>query len=304
MQYGAKSSIITESEIRKPRAEEVYPVEYLYPSVPEMKIRDYKAYCAWCCGLCSQIRQDYGRAARLGRSRDCILFALLNDSLAGREGTVVQKRCPRHGYSKRCMICHTRGLHLAAQVNVLLVWHVLNDGPGTLRDRIARRFLDKAYYKAVGEAPAIERVIQQQRAQSEALRLAGNTGYERSCEPTANLFGALFAYCAPDQNSAQDMRRVGYSLGQILHLLSQVESYLQDLQYGRYNIFLQNNLNYEAARGKAQYLCSQFQTEMRRAFRRLDIKQNRELLENMLFQGLDETVANVGRRKVHQWEKI
>lgn len=279
-------------------------MECFYPCVPELKIKDYRNYQALCCGLCSQIQEQYGLAARYCRSRDAILFALLEDGLAGRDATMVRAHCPRHLYHGKEMMCHTHGIRLAAQINVMMTWKRLGTGWRSLDKRFWRRMLRPAYEKAAAEAPAMQRLIEQQQNQMEALQLAECTSYETAAEPSANLFGGLFVYCAGDDSNIQPMRRMGCALGRIYYLLDQVESYYADQQTGVYNIFLQNRLRYAAAQEKARSLCGQARQELARAYNMLDIKRNRALLENILFQGLAKSVENAGNLPARRWKEL
>ena len=89
---------------------------YLRPYIPELKIQDYRIYRSYCCGVCSQLRADYGLTARLLLNHDMVLLALLADCLAGREGTTVCKACPRHWFKKQCMMRHTKGIRYVSNI--------------------------------------------------------------------------------------------------------------------------------------------------------------------------------------------
>ena len=55
-----------------------------------------------------------------------MLFAILSDSLAGRQATCQRKRVPAH-WPGAGSCARPRGIRLAAQVEVLLGWHNLQD---------------------------------------------------------------------------------------------------------------------------------------------------------------------------------
>jgi hypothetical protein len=287
-------------------------VEYLHPCIPELKIKDYEAYEAFRCGICSQLREDYGFFTPLIENHDMIVFALLADGLAGREATVCTARCPRHFFLRRKMMCHTQGIRLAAKLNILIAWHCLceNTYPswaGKLWQKMTACLLRRAFARACGESPAVERIFVQEKAHAQALALAHNGSFEAAWEPSANIFSALFVFCAPDESAAKALRRAGYALGKILFLMRCIETYPRDKAMSLYNVFVQNGLSYEAALENAKYQCGLAASEMANAYNLLNMKVNRTLLDNIIFQGLEESIAEMGTEKgtkSRRWRKL
>jgi hypothetical protein len=274
-------------------------VDHLHPCIPELKIKDYDTFRAFRCGICSQLREGYGFFANLILSNDLIPFALLTDGLAGREATVCMARCPRHWLRRHRMMCHTQGIRLAAQLNVLLAWHYIADAATVGPMEKCKRFLlmrleHGAFVRACAEYPSIERIFLQEQAHAQALELAKNKSYEASWEPFTNIFSALFVYCAPDQSAVKALRRTGGAMGKILFLMRSIEEYARDKKIGKYNIFLENGLTYEAAREYAKCQCGIAAAEMANAYNLLNMKVYRSLLDNIMFQGLEECVSSIG----------
>ena len=89
------------------------------PYLPELTIRDYNIYLRYLRGVRRQLYEAYGLySCHLLRSNG-VLFAILSDSLAGRQATCQRKRVPGTLAWRRLM-CQTQGIRLAAQVEVLL----------------------------------------------------------------------------------------------------------------------------------------------------------------------------------------
>ena len=98
----------------------------MWPYLPELTIRDYNIYLRYLRGVRRQLYEAYGLySCHLLRSNG-VLFAILSDSLAGRQATCQRKRVPGTLAWRRLM-CQTQGIRLAAQVEVLLGWHNLQD---------------------------------------------------------------------------------------------------------------------------------------------------------------------------------
>ena len=141
------------------------------PYLPELTIRDYNIYLRYLRGVRRQLYEAYGLySCHLLRSNG-VLFAILSDSLAGRQATCQRKRVPGTLAWRRLM-CQTQGIRLAAQVEVLLGWHNLQDRKYSelrplkrLRRAVDRLLLRRAYERAVQENPALERLFVQERDQ-------------------------------------------------------------------------------------------------------------------------------------------
>ncbi len=287
-------------------------IEYLYPCVPELKIKDYDTYRAFCCGLCSQLKEQYGFFASRIMNRDAVLFALLADGLAGREGTVRCGHCMRHSVSCTPMLCHTQGIRLAAMINVLLEWHrlqLLRQAKGVplwlqIKYGVHSRLLEGAFRKAAEDGPQVERLMLQELDQIHALAQTDCRASERLAEPYSNLLSALFVYCAPDPSSIKALRRAGSALGRIYFLLGEVERYPQAQRCGGRNFFLCNGMTYAAARENAKYQCNLAAADLAGAYNLLNLKINRALLDNLVFLGLEEAVASIGESRKFQWREL
>ena len=94
------------------------------PYLPELTIRDYNIYQWYLRGVQYQLNTTYGLYSCSLLQHNGVLFALLSDSLAGREATCKKVRLP-WTLCWRPMMCQTQGIRLAAQVEVLLGWHKL-----------------------------------------------------------------------------------------------------------------------------------------------------------------------------------
>ena len=176
----------------------------IHPYLPELTIRDYNVYKRYVRGVSYQLYLDYGLLAYQSLPHKAGTLALLSDSLAGRQATCQSIRLPG-SLSAVPMMCQTRGIRLAAQIEVLMSWHRLQDRRSSelpLKQKaqrlIQRLTLYRAYRKAVQEEPALERIFCQQRAQAVAQQQLRGQNYAVASEPMSNIYGALFSVLAPD----------------------------------------------------------------------------------------------------------
>ena len=138
------------------------------PYLPELTIRDYNTYQWYQRGVRRQLYTTYGLYSCYGLRYNGVLFAVLADSLAGRPATCKRMREPGT-LVWRQMMCQTQGIRLAAQVEVLLSWHRIQDAQWAdlpfykkVRRVVDTVLLRQAYRKAAAENPALERIFVQE----------------------------------------------------------------------------------------------------------------------------------------------
>ena len=270
----------------------------LRPYLPELTIRDYNTYIRYLRGVRRQLYKDYGFYACHLLRYNGVLFAILSDSLAGRIPTCDRQRVPGTLCWRKTM-SQTQGIRLAAQVEVLMGWHNLQDRSySELRPfkrvmRAADRLLlRRAYQQAVKENPAFERLFWQEREQAKVQMDLSAKNYALAAEPMSNIFGALYSSLATDDpNQRKSMRYIGSSIGRIFYLLDKAERFETDRRKGRYNVFVVNELTGQAAaveNARRQALAAA--NDLMRVYSMLDAKLNRSLLDNIMLLGLHHAV--------------
>ena len=268
------------------------------PYLPELTIRDYNIYLQYLRGVRRQLYEEYGLYACHLLRTNGVLFAILSDSLAGRAATCQRKRVPGTLVWRRLM-CQTQGIRQAAQVEVLLGWHSLQDRRydelrplKRLRRAMDRLLLRRAYERAVQENPALERLFGQEREQAVVQMNLSAKNYSLAAEPMSNIYGALYSTLATDDPSQRkSMRYIGSCIGRIFYLLDKAERFEKDKRSGRYNVFVVNDLKGQTAaveNARRQALAAA--NDLMRVYSMLDIKLNRSLLDNIMLLGLHHAV--------------
>ncbi|MED9936884.1 MAG: DUF5685 family protein, partial [Gemmiger sp.] len=159
------------------------------PYLPELTIRDYNTYMRYLRGVRRQMYKSYGfYACHLLRTNG-VLFAILSDSLAGRMPTCKRQRMPGTPF-RRSMMCQTLGIRQAAQTEILMGWHNLQDRKYSelrpakrLRRAVDKLLLRRAYDKARQENPALERLFAQEREQAVVQMNLSAKNYALAAEP-------------------------------------------------------------------------------------------------------------------------
>ena len=269
----------------------------LHPYLPELSIRDYNIYLRYMRGVKYQVYLDYGIMPYGALAHKGGVMALLADSLAGRQATCQDIRMPG-SLSKVPLMCQTRGIRLAAQIEVLMNWHRLQDRRNEelpfrqQMERMSQKVtLQSAYHKAAQEEPALERIFCQQQAQAAAQQKLRGQNYAVASEPMSNVYGALFSILAPDDPvQRKNMRYIGSCIGKAFYLLDKADRHERDQKEDRYNVFLANGLSREAAKENARRQAIASINDLSRVYTLMDVKLNRSLLDNIMILGLRDEV--------------
>lgn len=128
------------------------------------------------------------------------------------------------------------GIRLAAQVEVLLSWHRIQDAQWAdlpfykkVRRVVDTVLLRRAYRKAAAENPALERIFVQERDQANVQMTLNAKNYLLAAEPKGNLYGALYSVLATDDpNQRKSMHYIGSCIGRAAYLLDKAESFSRD----------------------------------------------------------------------------
>ncbi len=197
-------------------------------------------------------------------------------------------------------MCQTQGIRLAAQVEVLLGWHKLQDRRSDelpfkqrVKRTIDRILLRRAYEKAVQENPALERLFEQEQEQAIVQMNLNARNYTEAAEPMSNIYGALYSTLAKaDRNSQRkSMRYIGSCMRAGVYLLDKAGRVAGDKRVGRYNVYLVNGVEDPgAALESARRQSLAVGNDLVRAYGMLDVKLNKSLIDNIMILGLRHAV--------------
>lgn len=267
------------------------------PLTGELKVRELNVYRAYYCGLCKALKSEYRRTAVL--NFDSVFLYLLADSLRKEAREPQMERCALHPVKKHPAIV-TPAARYAADINILMAYYSAEDHvrDGRRGMRLARLFLEKAYAKAKTRYENVVRVADE--------TIEGLVNLERKRSPNtdaaADSYARLLGTVMMDADVLQShiLYDFGYSLGRWIYLIDAAEDWKEDMRQGNYNVYA---CKYGEPDGA---VCERIEQSLyytlaqaAEALARLELKRNRELLENIVYLGCREqtrVVLTEGRR--------
>ena len=274
---------------------------YVQPVKPEMKVREFESYRAGYCGLCMQLKRDYGFLSRMMLNYDLVTVALLADGLSGQRSCACRKRCIASPLRCRCIQESTEGLRLAAASLVLLCWYKLTDdtqdesGIRRAAAHALRWGLRRAHRKAAADFPQLDKTLAEETLRQQRLETALSANPEEAAEPTGRMTGAIFELCAANEQQKHILKRMGLFMGKVLYWLDAAEDLEKDQEKGRYNVFLQQGLDKQEAVDRVRGLCNLAAAEAARCYNLLDLELNKPILDNIIFLGLPAGIRRAGQ---------
>ena len=93
---------------------------------PELKVKDFKKYKAYYCGLCRMLKEDYGFSGQMTLTYDMTFAIIFLSSLYESTAAMEMHRCKVHPLKKQMML-RNEITSYAAAMNVLLAYHHMDD---------------------------------------------------------------------------------------------------------------------------------------------------------------------------------
>lgn len=252
---------------------------------PELKVKDFRRYKSFYCGLCRELKERYGHLGQMTLTYDMTFAILLLTSLYENEITGEKIRCKVHPV-KRQEILRSAATEYGADMNMILAYYHLKDdwtdekkvsgflGICALRRRVKR---------IIRKYPRQCRVIQRE--------LKALEGYEaensQEIDLPAGCFGRLMAELMVWKRDQweETLRSLGFFLGKFIYIMDAYDDLEKDLKEGNYNPL--KNLYKEPDYHKRcrDMLCMMI-AECCAGFEKLPCIQDIDILRNILYDGV------------------
>lgn len=262
---------------------------YIIVNKQEMKFREFDCYQSYYCGLCQNLKNRYGRSGQLTLSYDMTFVVMLLSSLYEPETDCGSCKCIAHPFEAH-PTRRNRFTDYAADMNILFSYYKCLDDwadERKLSGRMEASLLKKKNDQVTGKYPhKAERIY----TLLENIRLYEKAG-ERNIDLASGCFGQIMAeiFVYRQDEWEEELRRMGFYLGKFIYLMDAWEDMEKDEKSGNYNVFLykkEEAASEEEFEKEADTVLSMMMAECCRAFEKLPIIENVEILRNILYSGV------------------
>ncbi len=260
---------------------------YIVVNEDELKIKDHKKYRAYYCGLCSALKDRFKAAGQLTLSYDMTFLVILLSGLYEPATEELTERCVPHPATKHRVLRNEFSDYVAG-MNILLSYYKCKDDwddEKKVTSLAAMKGLEKAMSLVRSQFPDkslfIERKLREIRACEKRK--------ETNLDIPAGLFGEIMAeiFTRFRDEWHNDLWQTGFYLGKFIYLLDAFDDMEEDRKTGNYNVFLlreaSENQDYNL---NVEEILTMMISECCRAFERLPIIENLDILRNILYSGL------------------
>lgn len=252
-----------------------------------MAEEDRKAYQAYYCGLCRQLKTSCGAKGQVLLNYDMTFLVVLLTGLYELTNEVSEITCALHP-TKRKTVWINEATNYAADMNLILAYHNLIDDwkdDKAYSKKAFAKILDKDYARIMKKYPDQVAAVEAYMKRTEEVERRG----EKNLDAVAGLSGEMLGevFCWREDEWARELRTLGFYMGKFIYLMDAYEDYDADLQKGSYNpLISQMKERDEDMDTFIRLLLTSMMSECAKSFERLPILLHADILRNVLYSGV------------------
>ena len=259
---------------------------YVVINKPELKFKDFDTYQSYYCGLCKSIQYRHGNIPRFALSYELTFAYILLSSLYDVPTDYSRLRCALHPFEKRGRISNEIGDY-AADMSVILSYYKcvdnIEDRDHTFSSRLFKLFLKKSYKSLPSLYPKKLAVI----ASALDALADGEAAASRDLDMMAGHFGQIVAQimCYKNDEWTDTLGTLGFFLGKYIYILDAYCDLEDDMKKGHYNPLMERAKS-PSFEEDIRDILTMMMAECCKAFEKLPIVENTDLLRNILYSGV------------------
>ncbi|MEG0291899.1 MAG: DUF5685 family protein [Anaerovoracaceae bacterium] len=265
---------------------------------PEMKVKDFELYGGYYCGVCKGIGERYSQLPRMVLSYDAAFLALLIDCINGEREEITREHCIIHHIKKKT-IARNSSIDYAGDVMLLLAWYKLIDDAndeGKLYAKALIKTMKGTYNKVRANQPVLDQKISERLKDLTAKEQEKCSNLDEAAETFAKVMEDIFIEGTLDAGMNQMvLARLGYHLGKWIYLIDAYDDIEENIETGAYNPLIyrheyqqgENVIDFKnRIKESVEINLITYLSEMAKALDLLDIKKNKDIIENIIYVGL------------------
>lgn len=259
---------------------------YVTINQEELKIRDFRRYRGYYCGLCHSLKARYGLRGQAILPNDMAFLDILLNGLYEEPLTEENRTCLTHPMRKQLMLFNSITDYCADMGLLLAYYKCLDDvqDEGSAKAKAGVRMLKKHAEKLAPDYPrqagAVAAYIEKlSRAEKE-----NETDLDAVSGLTGEATGEIFVMKEGDV-WADVLRRMGFFLGKFVYLMDAFEDLPDDKKKNRYNPWkpYEDRKDFDAL---VENILTMMMAECAKEFEKLPIVQDADILRNILYSGV------------------
>lgn len=231
---------------------------YVTPLKSELKFKEFEYFRSYYCGLCNEIKRDYGNIPRFCLNYDLTFIGFLLDGLYSAPLTFNAIKCLRHP-SKTIIISNTtNALNYCADLSILLFDYKLKDNiedDKSIKSKLFKLLLSPSSKKSLLELKNLSNKISYNINKLSNLEKTKNfSSLDEITHPFSDIMGNIlsnFPYEFEEDSDTlrENLYHLGYFIGKWIYLIDALDDLKNDMTTNNFNpynvLFNSNSLNFD-----------------------------------------------------------
>ena len=265
---------------------------YVLPYTPNLRVFENEIYKATYCGLCKEIKRNFGSFCRLTLSYDMVFLVIFFTYYLEEKMEFEKSVCKLHPFKKRLILKESNSLKKAAIIGTILSHYKLTDNVSDCKklkrmlNLIFLFFYKRAYKKAKKSEQKIEEIVFNFIRDQAEVEKKRNKSLDFYSHPTADCIGNIFKTVKKDEKDEATLYRIGYMLGKYIYLMDALDDMEKDSKSNNFNPFLEDKDRKEDILKKSDMLINFSVAQLAEAFEKLFRGKEVLILKNIIYEGL------------------
>lgn len=263
---------------------------------PELKVKDFRKYKSYYCGLCHTLKERYGFLGQMTLTYDMTFAVVLLTSLYEAETRHMTCSCKVHPVKKQDMLVNEYTAYAADMNMVLAYFHMKDDwvDEKKIGGFAGTYVLHRKVRQIIKKYPRQSRAICRSLKELAACEKEGVTDIDIPAGCFGRLMSELLVY--RKDHWEDRLRTVGFYLGKFIYIMDAYEDLDKDRREGCYN-----PLKEAAAHAEYEDRCLQILqmmiAECCAGFEQLPCLLDIDILRNILYDGVWNRYKKVQQQK-------
>lgn len=278
---------------------------YIVVNSDELKVKEWKEYKAFYCGLCQSLSKRHGMKGQITLNYDCVFIAILLTGLYEPKTEESKKFCVLHPTSRRTVLKNEM-LDYVADVDIMLAYQNLKDGwldEKKILKWISYKTLEPDYKNTAKKYKRQAKALEKYMKELYIVQNKEDKNLDMAAGLTGTMMGEMLVY--KEDEWAPYLRKIGFYLGKFIYLMDAYDDLEEDCKQNQYNVwkFYKEQENFKE---KVEQILTLMMTECAKEFEKLPILLDVEILRNILYSGVWERFDKKKKHveKPHVTEKL